>query len=80
MYYVYIIYSESASKYYTGQTYNLNNRIRRHNCGLSKSTKSGLPWKLIYQIEFHSRSEAMQLERYIKNRGAKRYLENINEI
>jgi putative endonuclease len=66
MYYVYIIYSESTSKYYTGQTNNLNNRIRRHNSGLSKSTKSGLLWKLIYQIEFHSRSEAMQLDIYKK--------------
>jgi putative endonuclease len=49
MHIVYIIYSQFTSKYYTGQTNNLDDRIRRHNSGLSKSTKSGIPWEVIYQ-------------------------------
>ncbi len=43
MYIVYILYSQSTSKYYTGQTDNLENRLKRHNSGLSLSTKSGKP-------------------------------------
>ena len=38
--------------------------------------KEVLPWRLIYKIEVHSRSEALILEGKIKKRGAKRYLDN----
>ena len=78
MYTVYILFSKSSLKYYTGQTDNLENRLHRHNSGLSLSTKSGRPWGLVYQIQFSSRSEAMFLEQKIKKRGAKRYLEDIS--
>jgi putative endonuclease len=77
MYTAYIIFSKSSLKYYTGQTDNLENRLNRHNTGLSLSTKSGKPWELIYQIQLSTRSEAMLLEQKIKKRGAKRYLEDI---
>jgi predicted GIY-YIG superfamily endonuclease len=30
---VYILYSSSASKYYTGSTQDLDNRLREHNSG-----------------------------------------------
>ena len=74
--YVYILYSETILRYYVGQTANIESRLLRHNNGYVKSTKRGLPWKLIYKIEVHSRSEALILERKIKKRGAKRYLDN----
>lgn len=77
MYIVYILYSKSSLKHYTGQTDNLENRLHRHNSGLSLSTKSGKPWELIYQIQFSTRSEAMLLEQKIKKRGAKRHLEDL---
>ncbi|WP_298238180.1 hypothetical protein [uncultured Algibacter sp.] len=41
-----------------------------------KSTKHGLPWELILKIEVLSRREALILEKKIKKRGAKRYLDN----
>ncbi|MDP3353715.1 MAG: GIY-YIG nuclease family protein [Flavobacteriaceae bacterium] len=78
MYTVYVLYSKSSLKYYTGQTDNLENRLFRHNSGLNLSTKSGKPWELIYQIQFQTRSEAILLEQKIKKRGAKRYLLDIN--
>jgi putative endonuclease len=74
--YVYILYSETILRYYVGQTANIESRLLRHNNGYVKSTKRGLPWKLIYKIEVNSRSEALILERKIKKRGAKRYLDN----
>ncbi|WP_199745226.1 MULTISPECIES: GIY-YIG nuclease family protein [unclassified Flavobacterium] len=72
-----MLYSESSLKYYTGQTDNLESRLYRHNSGLSISTKSGKPWKLIYHNQFSTRSEAMLIELKIKKRGAKRYLQDI---
>jgi putative endonuclease len=78
MFLVYILFSNSTSKYYTGQTDNIDDRLKRHNSGLSLSTKAGKPWKLIYKIPFSTRSEAMLFEIKTKKRGAKRYLEDIN--
>ncbi|MFL9836406.1 GIY-YIG nuclease family protein [Flavobacterium sp. ST-75] len=43
MYTVYIIYSLSKSKYYIGQTNNIDDRIKRHNNKQSLSTKNGGP-------------------------------------
>ena len=74
--YVYILYSETILRYYVGQTADIKRRLVRHNKGYVQSTKRGLPWKLVYKIEVHSRSEAIILERKIKKRGAKRYLDN----
>jgi len=78
MYTVYIIYSLSKSKYYIGQTNNIDDRIKRHNNKQSLSTKNGVPWKLIYTKKLQTRSEAVLLETKIKKRGAKRYLQDIN--
>ena len=74
---VYILYSRSLNKYYVGQSSNIEDRLKRRNSGRSKYTKSGIPWELIWSKELDSRSEAMSLERKIKSRGAKRYLEDI---
>ena len=60
MHTVYILFSENTLKYYTGQTDNLENRLHRHNSGLSISTKSGKLWTLIYQIQIENRSLAVQ--------------------
>ncbi|WP_374960325.1 GIY-YIG nuclease family protein [Gilvibacter sp.] len=76
MYTVYILYSEKSSRYYVGQTADINDRLERHNQGREKSTKFGLPWKLVLQLEVLTRSEALILERKIKKRGAKRYLDD----
>ena len=71
---VYILYSGSLKKYYVGQTNNLNERIERHNKGREKYTKTGTPWSLVWKRKCENRSEAMQLERKIKKRGASRFL------
>lgn len=78
MFLVYILYSNTKEKFYIGQTNDINNRLKGHNNGQSLSTKSGIPWKVIYTIQLNSRSEAITLETKIKKRGAKRYLEDIN--
>ena len=74
---VYILYSSSLDRYYVGQTEDFSKRIDRHNQGKVLSTKKGLPWKEVIQIPVNNRSEAVILEKKIKGRGAKRYLEVI---
>ena len=74
--FVYILYSEKRSKYYVGQTADIDKRLKRHNQGTVPSTKTGIPWLLVLQIEVSNRSEALLLERKIKKRGAKRFIDN----
>ena len=74
--FVYILFSEKSSRYYVGQTADIEERLKRHHSGRVNSTKYGIPWKIVLQIEVLNRSEAMLLENKIKKRGAKRYIDN----
>ncbi|MFO8069612.1 MAG: GIY-YIG nuclease family protein [Alkalibacterium sp.] len=67
IYTVYILYSVTLDRYYVGFTSNLEDRLKRHNEGKNKHTKSGIPWKLMYQESFDTRSEAMAREKKIKS-------------
>jgi putative endonuclease len=74
---VYILYSEKINSFYKGQTSNLPERLYRHNHRYEKATKAGAPWKLIWTSEKPSRSEALSLERKLKNLSVKRTLQFI---
>jgi len=73
-FFTYILFSSSKNKFYVGSTNNLERRLSEHNSGQNKSTKFGIPWKLIYSKEFYSKSEAILLESKIKKRGIARFL------
>ena len=64
--YLYILKSKINERFYIGTTANLEGRIKRHNEGRSKSTKSGRPWEVVYLEEFDNRSEALARERQLK--------------
>ena len=63
IYSVYILYSDTSNTYYIGFTANLADRLGRHNKGRSKSTKFGVPWRLVYREECNTRAEAVQREK-----------------
>ncbi len=73
-YFVYILYSESIDSFYKGQTKDLADRISRHNRGLEKATRSGAPWILVWSAKKNSRSQALLLERKLKNLTRKRLI------
>ncbi len=73
---VYILFSNSTQKYYAGIADNVPKRLDEHNRGKGKYTSKGAPWQLVTTIECESRSEAMALEKKIKKRGIKRYLQD----
>ena len=77
MFYTYIIYSESRDKYYIGHTHDLELRLQRHNEGWTKSTKSGIPWKLTYFEKYKTKSEAMKREYEIKRMKSRSYIEDL---
>jgi putative endonuclease len=63
---LYILKSTVDQRFYIGTTANLNDRIKRHNEGRSKSTRSRRPWEVVYVQEFASRGEATARERQLK--------------
>lgn len=74
--YVYILYSSSLDKYYVGSSEDVSKRMLQHNSGKGNFTSKGIPWRLVTFLTCNSRSEAIQLEKKIKNRGIKRYLQD----
>jgi putative endonuclease len=77
LFYVYILYSQSLQRYYVGLTESVEKRLKEHNTGKSKSTRTGVPWKLVHMESFQTRSEAMQQEQKIKAHGIGRYFFSI---
>jgi putative endonuclease len=71
-YYTYILKSIEHDQYYIGQTNNMDSRIERHNNGYEKYTSKYRPWTVALKIEKYSRSEAIVLERKLKNLGRSR--------
>ena len=61
-YYIYIIYSQKTDKYYTGSSENYKERLKQHNWSRTPSTKTGIPWKIVYTEEYETRAEAVKRE------------------
>ena len=72
VYYVYILFSERLGKFYIGQTNDLDCRVKRHNAGYEVFTSKGVPWSLVWSTSKSTRSEAMILEKKLKNLSQKR--------
>ena len=66
-FFVYILQSLHDKRYYIGYTTNIENRLNYHNAGKQRSTKSRIPFKIIYIEEFESKMKALQRERQIKS-------------
>jgi putative endonuclease len=71
-YTVYILFSESSNKYYIGQTSDPVQRIALHNAGSVLSTKAYIPWVFVCRLRKNTRSEAMILEKKLKNLNRER--------
>ncbi len=65
--YVYILQSESdISRFYTGLTDNLKDRLRRHNAGEVVHTSKFRPWRVKTAIAFVDRNQASAFARCLK--------------
>ena len=77
MWFVYILYSNKIDRYYTGSTDDLEWRLERHNAGWGRFTKKGIPWKIVYNEEYSTKSEALKREREIKRKKSRKYIEEL---
>ena len=67
MFYLYVLRSSTTGVRYIGSCENREERIKRHNLGHSKATRTGVPWKMVYSEAFGTRAEAVRRERYFKS-------------
>ena len=74
MFYVYILYSEIADKYYIGQTEEIDQRIVIHNLRQNLGMND---WQLKYFENHETRSEAVRRESEIKRKKRRTYLEHL---
>ncbi len=77
MYWVYILRSDSADRYYVGQTDNLENRINAHRSGRGKYTRIASDWHVIFRKEYETRTQAQKVENFIKRQKSRVFIEKI---
>lgn len=78
----YILKSEKTGRYYIGSSSDpITRLLERHNKRLVRSTKSGVPWKIVYQEEFLTRQDAyrreMQIKRYKSGEAFKKLVNGV---
>ena len=66
---MYVLKSNKDNKLYIGYTAELKKRLKEHNLGLVRSTKSRKPFTLIYYEAYQSIDEAKHREYSLKRRG-----------
>ena len=77
MFYIYILYSPEADRYYVGHTEDIERRLIEHQAISENSfTSKHRPWQLVTALDAgHDRGEAMQIERFIKRQKSRRFIE-----
>ena len=71
MFYVYVLKSLKDGKFYIGFSADLRRRLQEHKLGGSKSTRSRLPFKLVYYEAHTSKDDARRREKYFKTSKGK---------
>ena len=73
-FYTYILRSLKDNGYYYGHTSDLEARLKKHNDGKVRSTKSRKPFVIHYLEVFSSKAEAYRQEMLLKSAAGKMYL------
>jgi len=78
MYIVYVLYSETADKTYTGFTSNMEEHLKAHNtCATKGWTKRFRPCIVIYTEEFQDKHQALNREKYLKTGIGRTFVKEI---
>lgn len=71
----YILKSATNGKYYTGSTNNLQNRLKQHKRGHTRTTRVLEAYDLVYSEEYDNIIAARKREKQIKSYKSRRYIE-----
>ena len=67
MFYTYILRNSETGRYYVGYSSDLKNRLKNHQGGHVKSTKSNLHYELEWYCAFRTKKQAVAFEKYLKS-------------
>ena|SRR5687768_6839656 len=78
---VYILYSSSLDKFYTGSCEDFQERIRQHENGYFDQafTRKATDWLIYLLLENLSYLQASGIEAHIKRMKSRRFLENLKK-
>ena len=77
-YTVYILHSEKLNRYYIGYTSNFDLRLEFHkNAPPNKYTSNASDWTLFFSLICSTKTQALSIEKHIKNMKSKVYIENL---
>jgi len=79
MAYCYVLRCKKDYSYYIGSTKNIVIRLRTHQRGKVKYTKSRLPIELIFLKEFPNYAEALKFEKRVKSWKKRKSIEKMLE-
>ena len=74
MHWIYILKSAKDGHIYIGSTSDLKERLKNHNQGRVRSTKSRRPFELVYNEQFCSVTEARKRENFLKSGQGRKWL------
>jgi putative endonuclease len=74
MCFVYVLKSITDQKFYYGFTDNLERRLSEHNGGKVPSTRSRIPFELVYFESVATVQQARSKERYFKSGFGRKFL------
>jgi putative endonuclease len=69
--YVYILRSLKDNKFYVGYTVDLRKRLKEHQQRIVTSTKSRVPFELIFYEAYRNKYDAIRREKYLKTSKGK---------
>ncbi|MBI5464884.1 MAG: GIY-YIG nuclease family protein [Ignavibacteriales bacterium] len=74
---VYVLKSQQGGGHYVGMTNDLTRRLREHNRGMTRSTRSRRPFEVVYVEEYEDREAARRREKYLKTAAGRRFLKKL---
>ena len=74
---VYALQSLKDNNLYIGISVNPRKRLQEHNLGMTKSTKSRKPFKIIFQEKYQNRIKAREKEKYFKSDCDREFLKKL---
>ncbi|MFH1561667.1 MAG: GIY-YIG nuclease family protein [Patescibacteria group bacterium] len=73
-YYTYVLKNKKDGSFYIGWSDNLKQRLKKHNLGLVKSTRTKRPLKVVYFEACLSKTKAVAREKQLKTGFGRAYL------
>ncbi len=74
---VYVLFSDSHQRIYIGMSENVQERLKQHNLGKTKSTKAFRPWRIIHIEYIGDRKNARNSEIFLKSGFGRQYLQQL---